>query len=71
VKSYKTTGVHRVLEIDGKDGKERLVPLHAEAAERIEAWLDVACIRDDSGGALFCPLKSARGNGIDASPLDR
>jgi integrase/recombinase XerD len=74
VKSYKTTGVHRVLEIHGKGGKERLVPLHAEAAERIEAWLDVAGIRDDSGGALFRPTKSARGNGIDglvARPLAR
>jgi integrase/recombinase XerD len=65
VKSYKTTGVHRVLEIHGKGGKERLVPLHAEAAERLEAWLDVACIRDDSGGALFRPARTARGNGID------
>src|SRR3984957_13290402 len=65
VKSYKTTGVHRVLEIHGKGGKERLGPLHAEAAERIEAWLDIAGIREDSGGALFRPAKSARGNGID------
>jgi integrase/recombinase XerD len=74
VKSYKTTGVHRVLEIHGKGGKERLVPLHAEAAERIEAWLDVAGIRDDSFGALLRPTKSARGNGIDgfaARPLTR
>jgi integrase/recombinase XerD len=42
VKSYKTTGVHRVLEIHGKGGKERLVPLHAEAAERIEAAASMA-----------------------------
>jgi integrase/recombinase XerD len=74
VKSYKTTGVHRVLEIHGKGGKERLVPLHAEAAERIEAWLDVAGIRDDTGGALLRPANSARGNGIDGfarRPLTR
>jgi integrase/recombinase XerD len=74
VKSYKTTGVHRVLEIHGKGGKERLVPLHAEAAERLEAWLDIAGIRDDFGGALFRPTKSARGHGIDGfapRPLTR
>jgi integrase/recombinase XerD len=39
------------------------VPLHPEAAERLEAWLDVAGIRDDSAGAIFRPLAAARGNG--------
>ena len=56
--SYKQDGVHRVLEIHGKGGKERRVPLHVEAAERIEAWLDRAEIRDDSG-AMFRPRKKA------------
>ncbi len=63
VGSYKTTGVHKILEIHGKGGKERRVPLHPEAAERLEAWLDSAEIRDDSVGALFRPLATARGNG--------
>jgi integrase/recombinase XerD len=63
VGSYKTTGVHRVLEIHGKGGKERLVPLHAEAAERLEAWLDAAGIRDDLSGSLFRPTITARGHG--------
>jgi integrase/recombinase XerD len=63
VRSCKTTGVHRVLEIHGKGGKERLVPLHVEAAERLEAWLDAAAIREDSSGALFRPTRIARGNG--------
>ncbi len=74
VTSYKTTGVHRVLEIHGKGGKERLVPLHAEAAERIEAWLDAAGIRDDSKGALFRPAIAARGfgrNGLALRPMTR
>src|SRR5581483_6585257 len=31
VSSYKSSGVHKVLEIHGKGGKERLVPLHKEA----------------------------------------
>jgi integrase/recombinase XerD len=74
VASYKTTGVHRVLEIHGKGGKERLVPLHAEAAERIEAWLDVAGIRGDSNRPLFRPAMTSRGlgrHGFAARPMSR
>ncbi len=56
VGSYKQNGVHRVLEILGKGGKERAVPLHPEAAERLEAWLDIAGIRDDLRGPLFRPM---------------
>jgi integrase/recombinase XerD len=52
VGSYKQTGVHRILEVQGKGGKERRVPLHLEAVERIEAWLDAADIRDDAGPLL-------------------
>jgi integrase/recombinase XerD len=63
VGSYKSDGVHRVLEIHGKGGKERLVPLNPEAAERLEAWLDLAGIRDDHTGPLFRPMNTARGNG--------
>jgi integrase/recombinase XerD len=35
VKDYKASGGHRVLEIRGKGGKERRVPLHPEAFERL------------------------------------
>ncbi len=65
VSSYKTTGVHKVLEIHGKGGKERRVPLHLEAAERLEAWLDIAGIREDSSGVIFRPLRTARGHGVN------
>jgi site-specific recombinase XerC len=65
VGSYRQTGTHRVIEVLGKGGRERRVPLHAEAVERIEAWLDAAGIRDDLAGALFRPPKSPRGNGRD------
>jgi integrase/recombinase XerD len=61
--SYKSDGVHRVLEIHGKGGKERLVPLHKEAEERLEQWLNFAAIRDQPHGPLFRPLQTARGNG--------
>ncbi len=60
VANYKQNGVHRVLEIFGKGGKERLVPLHPEAAERLETWIAVAGIAD---GPLFRPAKTARGVG--------
>jgi integrase/recombinase XerD len=63
VGSYKSDGVHKVLEIHGKGGKERLVPLHKEAEERLEAWLDIAEIRDQQNGPLFRPVQTARGNG--------
>jgi integrase/recombinase XerD len=74
VASCKQHGVHRVLEVHGKGGKERLLPLHAEAAERIELWLDAASIRHDSAGALFRPVTAARGDGkhgFAAKPMSR
>jgi integrase/recombinase XerD len=74
VGSYKSDGVHKVLEIHGKGGKERLVPLHKEAEERLEAWLDFAQIRENPAGPLFRPLKTARGNGTKgfaARPMTR
>lgn len=61
VGSYKSNGVHKVLEIHGKGGKERVVPLHHEAAERLEAWLDAASIRDDRPGPLFRPTRASWG----------
>jgi integrase/recombinase XerD len=74
VGSYKQSGVHRILEIHGKGGKERVVPLAAEAAERLEAWLDAAGIRDDLAGPLFRPVMAGRGygaTGFAAKPLTR
>jgi integrase/recombinase XerD len=65
VGSYKTSSGHSIIEIHGKGGKERLVPLHPEAFERLDAWLDAAAIRDDLPGALFRPAKTARGHGQD------
>lgn len=65
VRDYKTTGIHRILEVYGKGGTERRVPLHPEAVERIEVWLDVADIRNDLTGALFRPTRTARAQGRD------
>jgi integrase/recombinase XerD len=73
VGSYKQNGVHRVLEIHGKGGKERLVPLAAEAAERLEAWLDSAGIHNDATGPLFRPANVSRDHmqGFAAKPMTR
>lgn len=74
VGDYKTTGGHKVLEVLGKGGKERRVPLHPEAMERLEKWLDVAAIRDDGTGPLFRATATARGEGRDGfrpTPLTR
>lgn len=62
---YKLSGVHRILEIRGKGGKERRVPLHAECVERLEAWLDVGGRELPPGTALFRPPKTTRGRGLD------
>ncbi|MBX9581634.1 MAG: tyrosine-type recombinase/integrase [Gemmataceae bacterium] len=73
VSDFKASGGHRVLEVRGKGGKERRVPLHPEAVERLEAWLDVIG-REDASGALFRPVTTARGKGADGflpSPLTR
>jgi integrase/recombinase XerD len=62
VGDYKSSGGHKVLEIRGKGGKERRVPLHPEAFERLDAWIAAAEIGDDKG-PLFRPQTTARGNG--------
>ena len=63
VGDYKTTSGHKIVEIRGKGGKERRVPLNPEAFERIESWLEIAEIREDADGALFRPTRTARGRG--------
>lgn len=75
VGDYKTTGGHKVIEVFGKGGKERRIPLHPEAMERIEAWLNVAAIRDDRvDSPLFRAAATARAEGRDGfrtTPLTR
>jgi len=58
-------GEHRVLAIYGKGGKERTLPLHIEAVERLNRWIEVAAITQDRDGALFRPVASPRGKGYD------
>ena len=65
VGDYKASGSHKILEIQGKGGRERRTPLHVEAVERLETWLGVGGIRDDVAGPLFRATRSARGRGHD------
>ncbi len=53
----------------GKGNKERLVPLTADAAAALDAWL---ALRGDGAGYLFVPInKGGRVGGNEASPTDR
>jgi integrase/recombinase XerD len=65
VRDFRTSGEHRILSVFGKGGKERLVPLHVEAVERLVRWIGTADIADDRSGPLFRPAASARGRGFD------
>jgi integrase/recombinase XerD len=73
IEDYKTSSGHRLLEVRGKGGRERRVPLHPEAAERIESWLDASGLRN-AKGAMFRPNRAARGRGalgFREAPLTR
>ena len=65
VGEYQTNAGHRVLGILAKGGKERIVPLHPEAWERLDAWLQVGGHAADAKGPLFRPPVTARGQGRD------
>jgi len=65
VGDYLQTGGHRILNIRGKGGKERRIPLHAEAVERLEAWLEKADIRYERPTAMFRPPMTSRRAGRD------
>jgi integrase/recombinase XerD len=69
---FKSSDGHHVLEVRGKGGKERRVPLHPEAVERLAAWLAIA--GSEEAEAMFRPVKTARGKGEDGfldTPLTR
>ena len=71
VGGYRQTGAHRVLEVLGKGGKERRVPLHPEAVERVEAWLDAAGTRGDMSGPCSALCSRPGGPGPTGSPPGR
>lgn len=74
VGDYQQHGGHRVLNVQGKGGKERRVPLHPEAIERIELWLDAGNLRGDLATPLFRPLAKPRNegwSGFKTKPLTR
>ena len=65
VKHFQSNGGHKVLGILGKGGKERSVPLHPEAFERLDAWIQLAGIDQMPTAPLFPPTRSPRGQGHD------
>ena len=65
VRDYKMSGGHRILAILGKGGKERSVPLHPEAFERLDAWMQLSGIAQVPIAPLFPPSRSPRGEGRD------
>ncbi|MBA3558881.1 MAG: tyrosine-type recombinase/integrase [Gemmatimonadaceae bacterium] len=65
VGDFQTHGEHRVLRIYGKGGKERTVPLHLEAVERLTSWIAMADIAADRSGPLFRAMQTPRGGGRD------
>lgn len=74
VRDYRDNSGHKVLEVLGKGGKERRVPLHPEAFERLDRWIEVAALRQEGPGPLFRATASARGRGWDgfhSQPLSR
>jgi integrase/recombinase XerD len=74
VRDYKVSGGHRILAIRGKGGKERSVPLHPEAFERLDAWMEMAGIDQVPTAPLFPPARSPRGEGRDGfgqTPMSR
>lgn len=66
---YQQSAGHRVLNIQGKGGRERRVPLHAEAVERLEAWLNISANCENRGEPMFRPVNSARSAGRDGFAL--
>ena len=74
VRDFKESGGHKVLELFGKGGKERRVPLHPEAVERILDWFETAGFSDDLHGPMFRATATARGRGRDgfkSTPLSK
>ena len=65
VSSYRTSGGHHLLTVMGKGMKERNVPLHPEAFERLLEWMECAAIRDEVSRPLFRPSLTSRGRGFD------
>lgn len=64
---FKAHSGHRVLEIQGKGGKERRVALHPEVVERLDTWIEQSntLLHDNAPIPLFRPPVSSRGLGRD------
>lgn len=66
VGDYQTRRGVLTLVVQGKGGKIRYLPVHPQAAQRIEEYFDHAGHRGDEMGALFRPVRNSAG-GLDRS----
>lgn len=57
------------LRVHGKGGKIRFVPAHPAALARVEDYLEAGGHREDTGGALFRPVRNNRSAGKLAGAL--
>ncbi len=75
VRDYQVSGGHKVLRILGKGGKERTVPLHPEAFERLDTWLEMARLRESPAAPLIAASLPRRlhpgGRSMAKRPLAR
>ena len=71
VGNIRQDGEHTIILIKGKGKKDRKGVMPPAAASVLNAWIDLAGIRDDRRGPLFRPGKSARGRGRDGFKRER
>ncbi len=71
VGNIKRDGEHTVIHIKGKGNTTRKGVVPPRAAKALNAWIDLAAIREDRSGPLFRPGKSPRGMGRDGFKRER
>jgi len=62
VKDYGARRGIQTLTVYGKGGKIRYIPVHVQAVQLIEEYLDAGGHREDKDGALFRPVKNPAGH---------
>jgi len=61
VKDYAARRGVQTLTVSGKGGKIRYIPVHVQAVQLIEEYLEASRHREDKDGALFRPVKNPTG----------
>ncbi|MFN8626117.1 MAG: tyrosine-type recombinase/integrase [Candidatus Binatia bacterium] len=69
VDDYFAEGKRWKLRLHEKGGKEHVVPVHHTLEQYLDAYLDAAGIRDQTGGPLFRTLATAPGRPLSLNPM--